>query len=185
MRRPATVTIAAVLQLLLAATFTVSVVTALLYGPAAQKAAESEMERQGLPKDALSGESLRFDEGWAGTVPATVIVLILVGLAVGNLRGKRSGRVLTWVLQPLLLVAGAVLVSGQVFLVRGIEAAFAGSGNPALADVDVPALVEAARSAFPAWYPVETWAKFVLVTLGSAVTIVLLALPRSRAFTRR
>lgn len=179
MSRPTVVTIAAILQLALAATFAVSVVSALLYGPAAQRAAERELERQGIAPDVLTGESLRFDEGLAGTVPAIAIVAILVTLAALNLNGRRIGRTLTWIFQPLLMIAGAILVSGQVFLVQGLTKALAGTG------VNVEALVAAARTAFPGWYPAEAWAKLILVTAGSAATIVLLALPQARAFLRQ
>jgi hypothetical protein len=181
MRRPAIVTIAAVLQLLLAATFAISVATALLYGPAAQRAAERDLERQGIPPETLTGENLRFDEGLVGTVPAIVIVAILVTLAVLNLNGRRLGQRATWVFQPLLAVAGAILVSGQVFLVQGLERALTQNG---ITGVDVKALVAAAGSAFPSWYPIESWAKLILVTAGSVATIVLLALPQARAFFR-
>ncbi len=185
MKRPRSVTLAAVLQLLLATAFGISVVTALLYGPAAQQAAENEMRRQGLPPGALTGESLRFDEGLAGTAPALAIALILITLAMLNLNGRRLGRLLTWIFQPLLAIAGAILVSGQVFLAQGITKAFAQSDNQALHAVDVEALVKAAAAEFPNWYPIESWAKLILVTLGSVLIVVLLALPTARAFFRQ
>jgi hypothetical protein len=41
----------------------------------------------------------------------------------------------------------------------------------------VRAFVEAATGAFPRWFVFVVRARFVLVTLGSALVIVLLALP--------
>lgn len=181
MRRPGVVTIAVVLELLLAAAFAVSVGAAILCGPAAQRAAEEELLRQGVPPAVLTGEGLRFDEGVAGTIPAIVIVLVLIILAVLNLRGSRIGRLATWIFQPLLIIAGAILVTGQVFLEPGVEQAFARSG---ITGVDTPALVAAARTAFPWWYPIEAWLKLILVTAGQLATIILLTLPAARAYVR-
>lgn len=171
MRRPLVVTLAVVLQLLLAATFLVSVATAVGYGPAAQRAAEAELSRQGIPPTVLGAENLRFDEGLAGTVPAVIIALLLIMLAILNLRGRRIGRLLSWILQPLLVVAGAILVSGQVFLEAGLVQAF---GQAGVTGVDVAALVAAVRAEFPFWYPAEAWLKLILVTAGQVVTMILL-----------
>lgn len=181
MRVPRVVIVAAVLELLLAATFAVSVGTAILSGPAAQQAAELELMRQGVSSAVLTGEGLRFDEGVTGTVPAMIIALVLIILAVLNLCGSRVGRIASWIFQPLLIIAGAILVSGQVFLESGLEQAFARSG---ITGVDVPALVAAARTAFPWWYPIEAWLKLILVTVGQLATIILLALPAARAHVR-
>ncbi len=181
MKRPWIVTGAAVLELLLAAVFLESVIVGVAFGPAAQRAAEAELLRQGIAPALLTGENLRFDEGVAGTVPALIIAVILIVLAVLNLRGLRIGRLLSWILQPLLVIAGAILVSGQVFLEPGLESALAGAG---IGGVDVSALVAAASSQFPPWHPVVAWAKLILITVGQLVTIVLLALPPTGAYLR-
>lgn len=181
MRRPTVVLVAALLQLLLAATFLISVGSALLFGAAAQRAAEAELARQGFPASLLTAENLRFDEGPAGVLPAMIIAAVLIMLAILNLRGHRAGRLISWIFQPLLVVAGLILVSGQVFLEAGLEQALARSG---VTGVDVPALVAAARAAFPWWYPAEAWLKLIFVTVGQLVTVVLLALPSARAYVR-
>lgn len=181
MRRPAVVLVAALLELLLAATFLISVGSAVLFGAAAQRAAEAELARQRFPATLLTEENLRFDEGPAGIVPALIIAAVLIMLAILNLGGSRVGRLISWIFQSLLIVAGLILVSGQVFLEAGLEQALVRSG---VTGVDVSALVSAARAEFPWWYPAEAWLKLIFVTLGQVVTLILLALPSARAYVR-
>ncbi|MFI6297776.1 hypothetical protein ACIBEJ_39720 [Nonomuraea sp. NPDC050790] len=155
--------IAAVIQLLTAVPFLLGIYTVTRYGAAAQRAAEAEMGRQGKSVELLSGNGISF-AGSEGL--AVVIVVILAALALLNLAGRRIGRILSWIFQPILLVLGLVIIPSQVFTARFLE--------PVLPGVDAHALVAAALGAMPAWSTAVSWAKLLLTTVGSIVVVVLL-----------
>jgi hypothetical protein len=48
----------------------------------------------------------------------------------------------------------------------------------------VRAFVDAAADAFPAWFALAVKARFVLVTLGSLLIVILLAMPSAKAYFR-
>jgi hypothetical protein len=180
--RPTGVVVAAALQLLLAIAFLVSASVALLYGPAAQAAGVAELVRQGFAPDVLTREGVRFDDTAAGIVPAYVIAIGFAALGFLNLAGRRAGRVLTFICQPIILILAAVIMTRQVFLVADLKSAFA--GNPSLSSLDVQALVDAGEAAMPTWYPHAVRVRFALGTLGSLVVLILLATPSARAWFR-
>jgi hypothetical protein len=182
--RPGSVTLAVVLQLLLAATFLIMPSLAYRYGTRAQAAAEAEVARQGFPADVLARNHVNFGEGAVGLLLAVAIALGLVVLAVLNLAGSPAGRIGSWILQPLLLIAGGLILSRQVFTVRFLAAAFRKSSDATLAGINVRAFVDAATGAYPAWFPYVVAARFVLATLGSLLVIILLAVPSANAYFR-
>jgi hypothetical protein len=182
--RPASVTLAAVLQLLLAATFLIMPTLAYLYGARAQAAAEAEVMRQGFPADVLARNNVHFGEGAVGLLLAVAIAVGLVALAALNLAGSPAGRIGSWILQPLLLITGGLILSRQVFAARFLASAFKNSGDATLAGIDVQAFVDAAAGAYPAWFPYVVSARFVLATLGSLLIIGLLAVPAASAYFR-
>ncbi|RJL32161.1 hypothetical protein D5H75_17270 [Bailinhaonella thermotolerans] len=173
---------AVVVQALTVVPFLIGILVVLLYGGRAQSAAEREMRRQGLSATALTRNGVDFG-GSEGL--AVLIVLLLVAAALLVLAGKRAGRLLSWVLHPVLFVLGIVIVPVQLFTARFLASSFADAGDPELARVDVPALVAAAAQAMPAWLPAVNAAKLVLTTLGSLAVVVLLALPSARAHFRK
>jgi hypothetical protein len=182
--RPGSVTLAAVLQLLLAATFLIMPTLAYRYGADAQAAAEAEVARQGFPSEVLARNNVNFGEGAAGLALAVAIALGLVALAALNLAGNPAGRIGSWILQPLLLVAGGLVESRQVFAARFLASTFKNSGDATLAAINVKAFVDAAAGAYPAWFPYVVNARFVLTTLGSLLVIILLAVPSANAYFR-
>jgi hypothetical protein len=182
--RPGGATLAAVLQLLLAATSVIMPTLAFLYGALAQAAAEAEVARQGFPADVLARNHVNFGEGAVGLLLAVAIALGLVVLAVLNLAGSPAGRIGSWILQPLLLIAGVLILSRQVFTARFLTSAFRNSGDATLAGINVKGFVDAAAGAYPAWFPYVVGARFVLATLGSLLIIVLLAVPPANAYFR-
>jgi hypothetical protein len=103
------------------------------------------------------------------------IAVILATLATLDLAAPAIGRTATWILQPILLIAGGPITAGQVFTVRFVEAAFRKSRDCAARAVDVRRLMEAASAALPAWLRPMVVTRFVLVTLGSALVLLLLA----------
>jgi hypothetical protein len=182
--RPGSVTLAVLLQLLLAATFVIMPTLAFLYGARAQAAAEAEVARQGFPADVLARNHVNFGEGAIGLLLAVAIALGLVVLAVLNLAGNPAGRIGSWILQPLLFIAGGLILSRQVFTARFLAPAFKNSGDATLAGINVKAFVDAATGAYPAWFLYVVSARFVLATLGSLLIIILLAVPSANAYFR-
>jgi hypothetical protein len=149
----------------------------------AQAAAEAEVARQGFPAEVLARNNVHFGEGAAGLALADAIAWAWWpgGAQPGR---ERVGRIGSWIFQPLLLVAGGLVESRQVFTVRFLESAFRNSGDATVAGVNVKAFVDAAADAYPAWFPYVVNARFVLTTLGSLLVISLLAVPSANAYFR-
>jgi hypothetical protein len=144
-------TIAAVLQLLIALAFVSIPLVRHRYGPSAQAAAEAELTRQGVPPTVLAENKLRFDAGGHETaVPASVAAVLAV-VAAFNLAAHPWGLVLTWVFQSIVLAGNCVILYSQLTAAKSVQAAFARKGDPVLARIDVPALLEAAERGFPRW----------------------------------
>lgn len=162
-----------VLQFLLAGTFLVMPFAAYRYGRAAQRAADEDAVRQGLPAGNLAAQGIRMEESKVEMMLPLGIALAMAALASLNLSGAEAGRTLTWILQPLMLLAGGFVTASQVFVVRYVEAALRKSSDPALRGLDVKSFIGAAQAEFPAWVRPVIIARFVLVTVGSALIIVL------------
>jgi hypothetical protein len=170
------------LQFLLAATFLIIAVVAYFYGANAQRAAETEVVNQGFPAGILARHGVRFEESGVEILLPVAIALCLAALASLNLAGSEVGRILSWIFQSILVVAGGLIMSRQVFPVRFLESAFKKSGDATLQGIDVRAFVDAARGAFPAWLRYLLAARLVLATVGSLLVIILLAVPSANAY---
>lgn len=165
-------TLVALLQVLLAVTFVVIPVVGARHGPAAQRAAENDVTRQGFPVTVLAERGVDFGASRGSIVAAVAIGMCFATLALLNLAGDDVGRILTWILQPLLFVAGLIIMPGEVFTTRYVEAAFRKAG---VRDINVGAFVDAASAAYPPWFRSVIVTRFVLATLGSVLVVVLLA----------
>ena len=182
--RPRSVTATAVLQILVALAFLSTPAIGLVYGSAVQAAVDAEVARQGLPSSVLAENGIAFNETGAAILIPAVVAAVLVVLAVLDLRGSRIGRVLTWIVAPLVLLGNFAIVASQAGLAQALEAMFDSSGNPALQAIDVPALLAAADSAYPGWLSLAVDTRFAVVTAGSVLVLVLMALPSARAYFR-
>ncbi len=182
--RPGTVSLAVVLQLLLAVAMVVSGVLNFVYGADAQQAYEDELAAQGAGDSQLAVDSGGF-EGTSNLVFPIVVAALMVVLALLNAVGNRVGRILSWVFQPLVLVCGGIVLAGSLFAVPLMQWGFDNAGDERLEGLDASALVEAAYGAFPAWSFVVDWAVALLATLGSLLVIILLAVPSSNAYFRK
>jgi hypothetical protein len=182
--RPGSVTLAAVLQLLLAASFLIMPILVYLYGAKAQAAAEAEVVKQGFPADVLARNNVHFNEGALGFVLPLVIATFLAALAVLSLAGNGAGRILSLIFQPIFLIGAGFVTFRQAFAGRFLESAFEKSGDATLAGMNVKAFVDAATEAFPPWFLLAVRARFALVILGSPLVIVLLAVPSATAYFR-
>ncbi|GII92660.1 hypothetical protein [Sinosporangium siamense] len=176
---PPTVAVAATLQLLLAATFFVIPITVWFTGAAAQHAAEAEVARQGHPPEILARHGVAFRENTWQLLLALFIGLVMTVPAALNLAGDGTGRVMSWIIQPIVFVVVGLVTSGQVFATRATRAAFRKSDDPAARTLDTDAMLTAAMTAFPSWLRPLILLRFSLATLGSLIVIVLLTLPAS------
>ncbi|MFE0150815.1 hypothetical protein ACFWY5_26940 [Nonomuraea sp. NPDC059007] len=103
---------AGVLQLLYALAFLIAPVAGLVYGADVQAAAEAELIRQGLSPSALAENNVHFDEGgYALLVPVGTAVVAVLGAL--NLAGRRAGRILTLIAQPLFLAMDVIVILSQ------------------------------------------------------------------------
>jgi len=184
-RRPRSVVFAATLQLLTAVPFLAGSAVVFFYGAGAQAAAEAEVVRQGLPAAVLADHGISFGSNLADIPLALGIALVLTTLALLNLRGNRIGRTLSWILQPILFVAGCLIVPSQVFTAQALDSSVKNSGDPMLARIDVRAMVDAAVHVMPGWLLPVNIGKLALTTLGSLLVVILLAIPSARAYFRR
>ncbi|MEU3452666.1 hypothetical protein ABZ671_03545 [Micromonospora sp. NPDC006766] len=118
----------------------------------------------------------------ASTVLSAVIgvlmALVLVGLALGLLSGRRGARVFTWVIAGLGLFCGccglAVLVGQRAAPLR------LGDGEQVTAD-----LLGLVGDAYPAWWIPLNAAASVAQVIGYLLVAGLLVLPGAAAFYRR
>ncbi|WP_326626697.1 hypothetical protein OIE67_29985 [Nonomuraea fuscirosea] len=60
------------------------------------------------------------------------IGVCLAALALLNLSGSGTGRILSWIFQAVIFVLGCVIMPGEVFTTRYIKAAFHKSDDPSL-----------------------------------------------------
>ncbi|MEV4219139.1 hypothetical protein [Nonomuraea sp. NPDC049725] len=177
---PVSVALAATLQLLLAATFVVIPVAVWRTGGRAQRAAEAEVARQGHAPDVLARHGIRFEERAPELALALGIAVVVTALAGLNLAG--TGRVLSWVLEPVIFLAVGFVTASQVFAVRYTEAAFARSADPAVREIDARAVIAAASGGFPSWLRPLVLVRFGLATLGSVLVIILLSTSSADAY---
>ncbi|MFK0258517.1 hypothetical protein [Streptomyces sp. NPDC090445] len=167
-------TLAAILQLLLAATFFVIPTIAWTRGGASQDAAEAEISRQGHSPSVLAQHGIAFREKPWELALALTIGVALTALGVLNLTGNPTGRLLSWIAEPVVLLGVGFITAGQVFATAYTRAAFARSADSALHTVDAAALIAAANTPFPAWLRPLVLTRFALATAGSAAVLLLL-----------
>ncbi|MEH2555318.1 hypothetical protein V1286_002847 [Bradyrhizobium algeriense] len=165
----------AALQYATAVTFLVIGLAAYRYGAAGQRAAETAVTRQGFPVEILSRHRVRIEESLAELMLPLGISVVLATLATLNLTAPYIGRIATWIIHPILLIAGGFITAGQVFTVRFVEAEFRKSQDPDARAVDVRDVINAASAVFPVWLRPMIVTRFVLVTLGSALILLLTA----------
>ena len=181
---PTPVLIAAILQLLLAATFVALPMAVAFRGRAAQRAAEAEVAHQRGPAETLARHHISFAEkAWEFGL-AIGIAAALTSLAGLNLAGIDTGRILSWIIEPVILLAVGFVCASQVFAARNTRAAFARADDPAVRALDAGAVLRAALSALPRWVRPVVVVRFGLVALGSPLVIVLLTLPTAGDYFR-
>jgi hypothetical protein len=141
----------AVLQLLVAAAFLSIPLVRHRYGATAMAGAQANLRSQGVAPTVLADNGMRFDAGGHETAVPAAVAAIMTGLAALNLAAVPWVDPLNWVFLSLVLVGNCVILHSQLTATRSVEAAFARKGDPALARIDVPALLAAAEGGFPTW----------------------------------
>lgn len=176
--RPRTVTFAGVLQLLFALAFLIAPVAGLIYGADVQAAAEAELARQGLSPSVLAENNVHFDEGgYALVLPVSTAVIAAI-LAWLNLAGKRAGRILTLIVQPIFLALDVFILTSQAAKVEYLQAILGDGAN-------AQAVLDASSGVYPAWLLAVSDGRLVCTPLISLAVIVLLLLPSARAYFRK
>ncbi|GAA1693756.1 hypothetical protein GCM10009830_46920 [Glycomyces endophyticus] len=179
--RPGSVSFAVWIQILLALFLAAQAVVGYLYGADAQAAAEAELEAQGYTLSDLP-DGFTFEGGGVNAIAMIGFAVVLIVLALLNGAGNRVGRILTWIVQPLVLICGGFLAFGLFAGAASLDAGLEASGTEGL---DAQALIDAAYGAYPSWTAVVDYGVIALGVLGSLLVIVLLALPASNAYFRK
>ncbi|GAA2378701.1 hypothetical protein [Nonomuraea africana] len=170
------ITLAAVLQILIALAFVSIPLVRARYGAGALAATEAELDRQNIPRSVLAENNIRFDASGHETWAPLSIAVLVTALAVLNLTGS-WGETLSWVLQPLVLLVNLFILYSNLTAERSVRAHFAKTGDPVLQRIDVKAMLGAAERAFPSWVlPGLQNLRHVIVMGGSVAALVLLAI---------
>ncbi|SDD30396.1 hypothetical protein [Glycomyces harbinensis] len=176
--RPTAVTLAVIAQILAAVSIVIGAVVGYVYGAEVETAYERELAEQTGGAEVAPG-STGFDfwdfDGVGDLMMVFVLVGFLVVLTALNGAGNRAGRVLTWILQPLVFVFGAFIFTR---LMQGYDL------GGRVAELDARALAAAAFAAAPPWSIAVGWAT-AASTIGSLAIILLLAAPSANAFFRK
>lgn len=165
-------TLAAVMQLLVAAAFVSIPLVRHRFGPAAKAAAEAELRRQNVRPGVLEENKLRFDAGGHETAAPVAVAVVMVVTAALNLAGADLAQLLTWIFSSLVLLMNAVIVYSNRTAVKSVEAAFRSKGDPELARVEVAPFLQAAEDAFPSWVRAQTYVRNTVVFGGSAIALL-------------
>ncbi|MFE2017335.1 hypothetical protein ACFW9O_04665 [Streptomyces sp. NPDC059499] len=165
-------TLAAGMQLLVAAAFVSIPVVRHRFGPAAKAAAVTELRRQGVRPEVLEENKLRFDAGGHETAAPVAVAAVMIATAGLNLAGADLAQLLTWIFSSAVLLMNAVIVYSNLTAVRSVEAAFRRKGDPELARVEVAPFLRAAENAFPGWVRAQTYVRNTVVFAGSAVALI-------------
>lgn len=174
-RRPATVTTAAALMVVMAllglagAVVTLVTVNGVL--------ADFRADARGAAPGQVNGLAVLLRTySILAAVLGIVGALLLTGLAVGNLRGVRGARVATWALCGLGLAVGGCGVVGV--LLSGVVRLDSATNTDAV-------VAQALRSAYPDWWLSVNAAMAGGQALGYIAVAALLTLPGAAVYFRR
>ncbi|NRQ34855.1 hypothetical protein HII36_23915 [Nonomuraea sp. NN258] len=171
--RTRTVNVAVALQFLFALAYLIVPVAGLIFGADVQAAAEAELAGQGLSPTILADKGIRFDESGTALVIPVATAAIAVLLACLNLAGKRAGRILTFIFQPLFVIMDVLILFSQSSQVQYLQSLLGGGA-------DAQAVIDAAYGAYPAWLLTITDGRGAFTVAASLVVIVLMLLPSGR-----
>ncbi|MGW1638381.1 hypothetical protein [Streptomyces lavendulae] len=169
-------TLAATAQILVAAAFASIPLLRARFGGAAKAAAVAELREQGVRPEVLEENKLRFDasghEWWA---PGGFAAAMLTAAAF-NLAGSSWGTTLTWIFSSIAFLANVAILQSQLGAVKSVRAAFRRKGDQELLRIDVPAFLQAAEGAFPAWTRTLQNVRHAVVFACSALSLAAVTL---------
>jgi hypothetical protein len=176
--RPATVTTAAAVMILMGVAGLVNAVVGLVavggvvdrFRDAAAATGASDSDIDGLARVAWGTVV-------AGAVLAVLFAALLIALAVGNLQGRKGARIATWIVSGLGLFCGCcglLAVVSQSALSWNIST-----------DARTEDLTQALTDAYPGWWIGLNGVVSAGQALGYLVVALLLALPASHPYFRR
>ncbi|WP_280220257.1 hypothetical protein [Nocardia neocaledoniensis] len=169
-------TLVAAIEIAIAAAFLSMPVVRHRYGAAAMTSAQTELARQGVRTTALHEHGMRFDASGHESAAPLGVAAIMLGAAALNLAGLDLARPVNWVVLGLVLLGNCVIVYSNLTATKSVTAAFARTGDPELARIDVPALLDRAEAGFPAWIwtlqKVRNTVVFGGALLGLAVSVL-------------
>ncbi|MFE9694611.1 hypothetical protein [Micromonospora sp. NPDC005806] len=165
-------TLAAVMQLLVAAAFVSIPVVRHRYGPAARAAAVAELRRQNVRPEVLEENQLRFDAGGHETAAPATVAAVMIAIAALNFAGADLAQILTWIFSSLVVLMNVAIVYSNLTAVKSVQAAFRRKGDSELSRVEVAPFLRAAEDAFPRWVRAQTYLRNTVVFAGSAIALV-------------
>ncbi|QIP87846.1 hypothetical protein GLX30_31745 [Streptomyces sp. Tu 2975] len=169
-------TLAAVMQLSVAAAFLSIPLVRHRFGPAAKAAAVTELRRQNVRPEVLEENRLRFDAGGHETAAPAAVAAVMTVIAALNFAGAGQAQLLTWIFSSLVVLMNAAIVYSNVTAVQSVEAAFRRKGDPELARVEVAPFLRAAEDAFPRWVRAQAYLRNAVVFAGSFVALAAVSL---------
>ncbi|MFD7258112.1 hypothetical protein [Streptomyces sp. NPDC059874] len=166
----------AALQILIALAFLSIPLVRSRYGARAQASVEAELGRQGVRTTVMAENGMRVDAGGHETwAPVGIAVALAVPAVLGFVESG-SAETVSWIVQPLVLLVNCVILYSNLTAVPSVTAAFAKSGDPELARIDVKSMLGAAEQGFPRWVmPYLQNLRHVVVFAGSLAVLALLA----------
>ncbi|QSB06837.1 hypothetical protein [Natronoglycomyces albus] len=180
--RPGTVLVASVIQILTGVLLIINQLIAQMFSQDAVAALHSELERQlGSNYTQANRDEINqsFDMGATDLIVPLILAAGLIVLGLLNLRGARPARIVSWVIQPLVMICGALLLVATLAMETVMETMVEGTG------VDGGAILNAYTDAMPGIYLPLNYIALTLASLGSLLVIILLALPASNQFFRK
>jgi hypothetical protein len=169
-------TLAAIMQLLVAAAFVSIPLVRHRFGPAAKAAAQAELRRQNIRPQVLEENKIRFDAGGHETAAPVTVAAVMTATAALNFAGADLGQPLTWIFSSLVVLMNVVIVYSNLTAVKSVTAAFRRKGDPELARVEVAPFLQAAEDAFPHWVRAQTYLRNTVVFGGSAIALAAVSL---------
>ncbi|MFJ5549814.1 hypothetical protein [Streptomyces sp. NPDC093225] len=166
-------TLIAVLQFLVAAAFLSIPLVRSRYGATATARAEAELDRQGVRRTVLAENGMRFDAGGHETWAPVTIATAAAASGVLTLAGVSWAGTAAWIVGAVILAVNVVILYSNLTAAQSVRSAFARKNDPALARIDVPALLKAAESGFPAWVWILQKARHVVVFAGALAALTL------------